>query len=131
MSKSNKNTSADTDDVEVAASPKPSKDAMRAKIFSAQSMDRKTVVVPFYGADIELRQPSVGEIEKLFDKETGKMSFVNMLIDHAYVPGTSEKVFTFADHDQLKDLPFNEDMSKVAETISKLTNVNIKAAEKN
>jgi len=118
------------DDVETAA-PRLTKDEMRAKIFSAQSMNRKTILVPFFGADIELRQPSVGEVEKLLDRETGKVSMVQVLIDHAYVPGTDTKVFDFADLDQLKTLPFNEDMSKVAEAVGQLTNVNVKAAEKN
>lgn len=111
--------------------PPVTKGSLRTIIFSSQNKDKKAILVPFYGAEIEIRQPSVGEIEKLIDKETQRMSFVQVLIDHAYVPGSPEKVFTAADYDELRDLPYSGDMAKVAETITALTNVNLKAAEKN
>lgn len=110
---------------------KKTKGDLRAQIFSAQSMDKKAIPLSFYGADIEIRQPSVGEIEKLIDKDTQRISFVQVLIDHAYVPGSPDKVFDQADYDQLRDLPYTGDMSKVADAVTQLTNVKVKAAEKN
>lgn len=109
----------------------PTKGDVRAQIFSQASMDKKSIPLNFYGAGIEIRQPSVGQIENLIDKSTNRMSFIQVLIDHAYVPGTKEKVFSQADYEQLQELPYTGDMAAVADAITKLTDVKVKEAEKN
>lgn len=108
-----------------------SRDALRALIFSAEKAKPKTVALNFFGADIELRQPSVGDIQKYMESESQTMSMVSVLIDYAYVPGTDEKVFDPADADTLKALPFNEDVRKATEAINTFTNVVLGDAEKN
>ena len=121
-----------TDETELTTGQEaPTKGSIRAQIFSSSNCHKKRIKVSFYGTELELRQPSVSEVEKLFDRDTNKISMVQVLIDHAYVPGTEEKVFTIADMDGLKDLPFSADVGRIADAIAKLTNVDVKAAEKN
>lgn len=130
MSTDDDNTNQDVG-IEVEVLPPVTRDSLRAKIFAAKNTTRKTIKVPFYDAEIELRQPTVGEIEKLTDPETGKTSMVTILIDYAYVPGTDTKMFDVADAEQLTSMPFGSDMAKVADAITELTNVKVKEAEKN
>ena len=121
-----------TDDTISTSTTPPAFDraASRATIFSANAMAKKSIVLPFYGAQIELRQPAIGELEGLSDGDTS-IPIVNILVRHAYVPGTDEKMFDFADTEQLKLLPFNDEMKAVSEAIGQLTNVQVSVAEKN
>lgn len=90
----------------------------------------KAEIVNFFGQDIEIRQPTVGQMEKAVSAEDKSSSITDMLIAYAFVPGTEDKVFETADVDTLKTLPYNEDVQEVMKAITRLTGVDVKAAAK-
>lgn len=109
------------------------RDAARAKIFAAENKKGESVVLQFFGTEIELKQPSIGEIQKFGENvaEGGRIAFAQILVDYAYVPGTQEKVFESGDIASLNQLPFNADIQRVIDTIETFTNLSVKDAEKN
>lgn len=107
------------------------RDDIRAKIF-ANTGKPKSKVITFFDTEVELRQPSVGEIEELQDTvEVNKARTVRTLIRYAYVPGTDEKMFDNADIEGLSQLPWSKGFSTVVKTVAELTGVDIGGAEKN
>lgn len=107
---------------------------IRSKIFSDGSKARASIKIQFFGTEIELRQATVSQVQGMIDKRAlgnGALLFSDYLIDYAYVPGTDEKIFESADRESIAALPFNADMAKLVETITKLTNIDVTVAEKN
>lgn len=105
------------------------KDDIRSKILSSDSKKGKAEVIKFFGTEIEIRQPTLRDLVNYAGKE--KTSFVDTLLEYAYVPGTNEKVFEEADRDGLLDLPFGEDAQRVGDVIAKFTNMSVDTAVKN
>lgn len=105
------------------------KDQLRATIFAAKKRKRKVIKV--FGAEIELVQPTVGELLDLQELKTTKERVMHSLISYCYVPGTNEKLFFKGDADALLEMPFSEDYTKVQEAIAELTGVNIEEQEGN
>lgn len=118
----------------IPAKPVPiSRDALRARIFAAENKRGKSTIVEFFGTDIELREPSVGDIQRLGERLNDEKSigFVQILIDYAYVPGTDDKAFEEGDMETLSQLTFGADVQRVLEAVEGFTNLSIKDAEKN
>ena len=109
------------------------RDDLRTKIFSGAT-NRESITITFFGADIELRQPTVGQLQNMLEEQSnrqGNIPLPQYLIQYAYVPGTDDKVFDQADLAGLMDLPYNQDMIIVANAVGKLSGVNVPVAEKN
>lgn len=106
------------------------RDEARAKIFAAENTKGKTKTVKFFGTEIELHQPTVAQVLAM-EKDAENRSFVNNLVEHAYIPGTTTKVFEIADIDTLKELPFNGDVGAVCDALKELTAMDLEASEKN
>lgn len=98
------------------------RDELRAKIFAAH--ERKFEIVKFMGAEIELRQPKLGDIISAREEENRQAAVIKTLVTYAYVPGTDERVFEEGDADALMELPFGQDFLNVNTAIEKLTDVN-------
>lgn len=104
------------------------RDDIRARIFAKK--DLRSKLLDFFGTEIELRQPMLKDIlqaqqEAQQQAEDGVSSaVVNILLQYAYVPGTSEKVFEEGDKDALLDLPFDENLIGVTDALTELTKVN-------
>lgn len=104
------------------------RDDIRAQVFAKK--DLKSKVLDFFGTQIELRQPMLKDIleaqqEAAQQAEDGISSAViNILLQYAYVPGTSEKVFEEGDKNALLGLPFDENLISVTEALEELTKVN-------
>jgi hypothetical protein len=93
----------------------------RAKIFSARP--KFEVLEDFFGVDLELRQPSL-EVA-LQARNTEETEYVySMLLDYAFLPGTNEKVFEEEDIDNLRQLPFGEEMTRLMTAVNKLLGIN-------
>jgi hypothetical protein len=110
------------------------RDDIRKAIFSADASKRQSIKLNFFGTEIELRQASIMEVQAQIERRAtsnGTVSIADYLIDYAYVPGTDEKVFESGDKETIAQLPFNKDMTKLTEAITSLTNIDVKAAEKN
>ena len=108
-----------------------SRKELRDKIFTENK--RKSKIIPFFGVDVEVRQPTTGEVLQL--RETGRddprTAGMLAIISYVYVPGTNEKMFEPADVDSLLDLPFGQDMSLLHRTISELSDIDVPGLEKN
>lgn len=105
------------------------KESIRAKIFnSGNSVPEKRKVV-FFDAEIEVRQPSAGDVVDMAN--TKGQNMLTMLVQYSYVPDTSERVFTEADIESLRALRFSADFSRLAKVFEELTDIDIKAAEGN
>lgn len=110
-----------------------SRDNIRAKILGSTTVS--TIAVDFFGEQIELRQATVGQMQKMIDAQNAgdatSKGVVAYLIAYAYVPGTDEKLFDDADAEVLGQLPFDDNMKALTDAINKLTNMSVSDAEKN
>jgi hypothetical protein len=104
------------------------RDDIRAAIFSNTNFKRETF--SFLGQDIELRQPTVGQIGKLADDKNDKNRLIQIIIDSGYVPGTDEKVFSAADYDSLLEIPGGDWIANFTNAWNALSGT-IKETEKN
>lgn len=114
-------------DNETAVFASPSRDELRAQIFSAHNkvVDKKTV--DFFGQKIELRQPTLADINSLKeDGDNNKSAVVQTLIRYAYMPGTEEKVFEDSDYDSFMSMPFGKDFTQVMEAFGELTGIDFR-----
>ena len=98
------------------------RDSLRAKVFTEHKV--KTVSVEFFGATIELRQPTMEDIVKAQANPDREAIIVRTLVDYAYVPGTDEKVFELGDAASLMKMPFGIDFLRVSKALEGLTEVN-------
>lgn len=111
---------------EIAVSVEETRDGIRSRIFATKQL--KTKEVEFFGVKIELRQPSLASaFAQKEESENNKLLIVGNLIDCAYVPGTSTKVFEDTDYDSLVGLPFGEDFIRVTNAIAEITGTNLLA----
>lgn len=109
----------------------PSRDQIRSKLFGKKHL--KSRVIEIFGTQVEVRQPSIGQILEMQDVQSDKQQnqMVRMLIQHCYVPGTNEKVFDDADADSILEWPFDDWFNKFNDAITELTSIDVKGAEKN
>ncbi len=104
------------------------KDDIRTAIFSNTNFKREGF--NFLGQDLELRQPTVGQIGRLADDKNNKNRLIQIIIDSAYLPGTDEKVFTVADYDSLLEVPGGDWISNFTTAWNKLAG-SVAETEKN
>jgi len=107
------------------------KNQIRARIFDSTNSQPKAMRISFMGAEIEIRQPAIGQFLGNADDTDTRNRLMKILIHNSFVPDTNERVFTEGDYDSLIALPFTTDMSGVIETINKLTGVDLKEKVKN
>lgn len=103
----------------------------RAKIFNALDELEKRIVV-FRGVELEVRQPSVGDMIELSSKETEgqRRSFIlELLLKYVYVPGTDEFIFEETDIDSIKKLPWNKDLTGLVEVFGELSQVDFQGSK--
>jgi len=98
------------------------RDLLRSTIFSTKQP--KSKVIEFFGAQIELRQPLLGEIIDAQTEENRQKALTDVLVRQAFIPGTDEHIFEDADHDGLRQLPFGADFVRLSEAIQELSEVN-------
>ena len=91
----------------------------------------RTITVDFFGQDVEVRQPTVGQILKQQDETDRNKLLVNLIVEYCYVPGTDERVFTKEDYDEIVQLPVGKWFNDLNSAIADLTGVNVEEAEKN
>ena len=106
-----------------------SSDLRGAILASGNTLGRRKLV-KFNGHDIEIKQPSIGQMLAM-EQDADKFGFVEILIEHAYVPGTNEKVFEPINREELMSLPFTVDCRKVVAVLEELVNLSVNDAVKN
>jgi len=103
------------------------RDEIRAKIFSGKNIRKEFLTL--FGAEIELRQPSLGEMLDFQQMPDRKYAIAGMLIAYSFVPGTNEKVFEDTDVESILTLPFGPEMVEVSNAITRLTSVEVQVQE--
>ena len=109
--------------------PVSNRDTIRKAILSGRAT--KTLLVNAFGIELEMRQPSLGDILDLQYMENTKQILIQSLINYCYVPGTKERVFDDADKDIIEALPFDDNFTAIQEAIADLTGVDIDAEKGN
>ena len=106
---------------------------MRSRFFSEENKRRKSQIVDLLGVDVELRQPTIGQITQIAKKNEGSTdsALVAILIEYCYVPGTEDKFFEEGDKEGLLSMPSGDWLLKFNEALAALTGVNVKEAEGN
>lgn len=97
------------------------RDALRSKILGAK---QERVSITLFGAEIEILQPSVGDVVKQAESSPQSM-VVQLLLNNAYVPGTKIKVFDEADLDGLLNRPFGTEMRRVSQLMNQLMGIEV------
>jgi hypothetical protein len=96
------------------------RDNIRAAIFGSENAKIKSKIVTFFGADVELRQSTIGSLDARTSGDE-KYTIVGAIIENAYVPGTDEKVFDEGDRDMLTALPFGADIQRLTKAMNELS----------
>lgn len=107
----------------------PTRDEIRAKLIGS-TPEGKSIMITLFGMELELRQPTLAAILEARDTGDEKTRAVNMIVEYACLPGTSDRVFEDTDHAQILKWPFGEDLTKLNEAIAELTGVDIETALK-
>lgn len=89
----------------------------------------KSTVVTLFGQEVELRQPTMGQMFAAQEKGTIAQKAARMIVQYAYVPGTDERIFEDGDEDALLSQPWGEDLINAQNAISKLNGIDNKALQ--
>ena len=108
---------------------KSARDVLRGKLFASKQF--KTKPITLFGAEIEIRQPPLGEILDFKEEDDSKKAVVRSLVRCCYVPGTNERVFEDTDFDAIMKWPFGDELVRVNEAIAELTSIDLQGEEKN
>jgi len=106
-----------------------SRGAILETILSSNNFKREKM--DLFGATIEIRQPSVKELLSLDDVEDQKARIVHLLINHAFMPGTNEKVFDKAHFDSIMEMPGGMWIRDLTEKFGILAGLDQDVSEKN
>ena len=105
------------------------RDDLRAQIFAPKAFKSRSLKL--FGAEVEIRQPSLGDILTFQDEVDKQTGLILLLTGYCYVPGTNEKVFEEADADGILNMPFGDDLIKLNEIIEELTGIDVAGEEGN
>ncbi len=106
---------------------------LRANIF--KSSNKKIESMNISGSQIEIHQPTIGEIADLNQSEGDveiprRDTISEMIIKYCFVPGSNERVFSKEDKDGILNLPATV-LSDFNTSFAKLTNIDMEDVEKN
>ena len=128
-------TAKQSDKAVTEAEEPSAQDRIRAAIFAKNVFQTK--VVTAFGVEMEIRQPSLGEmlaLQKMADTDDPEEHVKAVLLSvvkYCYVPGTNDPIFNESDLDLLKNLPFDDNIGVINDAVAKLTDVDVSSAEKN
>src|SRR5690349_13839844 len=103
------------------------RDEIRAAIFSGKNIRKERISL--FGTEIEVRQPTLGEMLDFQSMEDRKNAIARLLITYSYVPNTDIKVFEDTDMESLLALPFGAELVEVNNAIERLTSVQVQVDE--
>lgn len=108
------------------------REALRAELFQKKHVF-KSKLIDFLGQQVEVRQPSIGEILNFQeeDEASSKDSFIDALVRFCFVPGTDDKLFDSEDAERIMSLPQGEWVSGFNSAVAELFEVNVGEAEGN
>ena len=104
----------------------------RAAIFGSIQFKNKKIKI--FGVDVEVRQPSIGELSAmnvLDPEKPDRNALIELMIQYSYVPGTDEKVFEESDREYMLGFPMDDWAGKFQETWMKLAGIDAEESLKN
>lgn len=107
----------------------PTRAAVRNAILSGARARKETVM--FFGQEVEVHQPTMGDVLDLDSGEGRKESAALMLVRYTYMPGTKERVFEDEDVAAILEMPFAEDLQRLQDVLNRMMGVDVKAEAKN
>jgi len=106
------------------------RDDVRKKIFG-NTLKGSREIITLFGAEIEIRQPTLGMILEAQQEVDRRKALVRILVNYCFVPGTDDHVFDETDEETILQLPFGPELTKLNEVIARMTAINVASAEKN
>lgn len=105
-----------------------SRDTLRSKLLEPKKF--KSVVVKMFDQEVEVRQPSVGQI---FDtnEDDPKKAMIQIMLRYCYVPNTNELVFEPADAPAILAWPVDDWLTNMNNAVAELTGGEMEQAAKN
>ena len=107
----------------------PTRDDIRAAIFGSEESKIQKRLVQFFGAQVEVRQPTLGQILAAQQNPDRQAAVIDQLVANTYIPGTETKVFEIEDADQFKEMPFGDNFIRVSEAFEDMSSVNFREGE--
>lgn len=102
---------------------------LRKNLFKSRKF--KSKLVNIFDTEVEIRQPSLGEVLDQQDEADQKKALLNILVKYCYVPGTNEKLFEEGDLGAILEWPIDSWFAQVSQAVTELTNIDIGQAEGN
>lgn len=108
------------------------RDRLRRKIFAQTKLEtRPKKVINILGEDVEVRQPTLREVQKMAEEPQDSAGTVRLMVQYCYVPDTEEKVFAVEDAETMLDMPSGPWLMAFMEAVSELTGIKLDTAIKN
>ncbi len=96
-----------------------------------KSRKPKSQIIELFGEEVEIRQPTLGQILDIREEDSLKARAVSIIIERVFVPGTDENVFEEGDREALLNMPFGDEIAQINNVINELSGINMDDAEKN
>ncbi len=111
------------------------RDEVRAALFDAKNKKRESRLIEILGVDVEIRQPTLDQVNRMSkiaadDKDPDNNTFIEILLEYCFVPGTSEKVFEKGDKESLAGFPVGPWLGAINKAIEEMTDIKVDDAVK-
>jgi len=106
---------------------KLTRDQLRSGLLG-NNIKAKSKVITVFGFEMELKQPTFGDIMDARQIEDTKVQAAHLIINYAYIPGTNERIFEEGDMDAILGWPFSADLMLLQQTIGDLSSLNVEVA---
>jgi len=100
---------------------------MRGAIFSGANFKKK--IMPLHGTKVEIKQPDLETALDLGTRGDMKEILPKMMIKFVFVPGTAVNVFSEADLEGLKKLPWSKELIDLQNGLLDLIGISEEAVE--
>jgi hypothetical protein len=109
------------------------RDELRSLIFAGKNKEQKSVNIQMFGNEVEIRQPTVGQISRLAKLQADEKTdaLISIMLEYCYVPGTDQRLFDREDVESINSLPAGQWLADLNKAVLELTGLNVEVAEKN
>jgi hypothetical protein len=97
------------------------RDQIRSAFFAAKPKSKSITLES--GFQVEIRQPTVGKQLELAETQDTKQRMIRLLIEHTYLVGTNDLVFSMEDYEGILNAPAGGDYSNMLDALTSLMTV--------
>jgi hypothetical protein len=107
------------------------RDRLRGALFASKKRNSKLITL--FDVEVEIRQPTVGEMLALsgLNENDRRKSLVSIMVNYCFVPGTDEPIFDKSDEDGIMNWPVGEWFTTLNDAVAEMTNLDVAGQEKN